>query len=424
MRRAKPGLEIGTLLLATTLTLVPLSLVWSQDTDRILVMADIHGDFAAATAMLERTGIVDDELGWMGSDATFVQTGDSTDRGPEVRRVLDLLMSLDRDAPDDQVVVLLGNHEHSNIIGNLVDVTGADYESFADSESESRRQEAFLEFVDYQERRAERLGSEPMAPTAESEQAWMDAHPLGFIEHREAFGPDGEYGRWLRDRPTVAKLGETLFLHAGISPALAELSIDEINARVRDEIRAFDQSFQYLVSRGMALPFFTLQELLEAAREALEVLNGTTDPEKRDSEEQRDVQVMGGLLSLGGWLTIHPEGVLWYRGYNNWSDEEGAVQIEQLLERYDVEHIVVGHTPQLPAQIRVRFGGSLYLADTGMLSSYYRGGRASMLEIRGDVFRAIYLDEGARLIEPPRVGSVPIPFGPAARSPLTSIPAP
>ena len=235
MLRAKSCLKISTLFVAIALTLAPLPQLWGQDTDRVLVMADIHGNFSAATALLERTGIVDDELNWVGGEATFVQTGDSTDRGPEVRRVLDLLMSLDRDAPDGQVVVLLGNHEHSNIIGNLVDVTAADYASFADSESESRREEAFEDYVDFRERRSERLGNAPVATTEEFEQAWMEVHPLGFLEHREAFGPDGEYGRWLRDRPTVVKLGETLFLHAGISPALSGLSIDEINTRVRDE---------------------------------------------------------------------------------------------------------------------------------------------------------------------------------------------
>ena len=196
------------------------------------------------------------------------------------------------------------------------------------------------------------------------------------------------------------KLGQTLFLHAGIHPSLTGLSIDEINARVSDEIRAFDQSFEYLVSRGIALPFFTLEELLEAAGEALDAANRSRDAEQRDSEEQREVQILDGLLSMGGWMTIHPDGILWYRGYSDWSEEEGTSQIEQLLDSYDVEHIVVGHTPQLPGEIRVRFDGRLYLADTGMLSSYYRGGRASMLEIRDGVFRIIYLDDTARMMRP------------------------
>ncbi len=400
MYRVKSKFGIGTLLLAIALMWAPVPLLRSQDGERILAMADIHGNFEAAASLLQRNGVIDDALNWVGDKTTFVQTGDFTDRGPEVRRLMDFLISLDGDAPDDSVIVLLGNHESLNIIGDLRDVTAADYASFADSDSESRRQEAFQAYVDFEKRRSERLGKPPVSPTPEIERAWMDAHPPGFLEHREAFGPEGKYGRWIRELSTVAKVDETLFLHAGIHPSLAELSIDEINARVRDEIRAFDQSFEYLVSRGIALSYFTLDELLEAARESLDFANRTNDPENRDSEAQRDVQVLEGLLGLGSWLMVHPDGVLWYRGYSNWSDEEGPAQIEQLLDSYDVEQIVVGHSPQLPGEIRVRFDGRLYLADTGMLSSYYAGGRASMLEIRDGVIRAIYLDAEARLMQP------------------------
>ncbi len=36
------------------------------------------------------------------------------------------------------------------------------------------------------------------------------------------------------------------------------------------------------------------------------------------------------------------------------------------------------------------FGGGVFLIDTGMLSSFYPGGRASALEIQGDEVTAIY----------------------------------
>jgi hypothetical protein len=43
--------------------------------------------------------------------------------------------------------------------------------------------------------------------------------------------------------------------------------------------------------------------------------------------------------------------------------------------------------------IRSRFGGKVFLIDTGMLSTYWQGGRASALEIHaGDKFTAQYLD--------------------------------
>ena len=152
------GLKIGALFIAIGLTLTPFSPVWSQDGGRFLAMADIHGNFLAATSLLQRAGVLDEALQWVGGETTFVQTGDFTDRGPEVRRVMDLLISMEGDAPNDRVIVLLGNHEILNIVGDLRDVTAADYASFADSNSESRRQEAFRAWVDFEKQRAERLG--------------------------------------------------------------------------------------------------------------------------------------------------------------------------------------------------------------------------------------------------------------------------
>ena len=81
---------------------------------------------------------------------------------------------------------------------------------------------------------------------------------------------------------------------------------------------------------------------------------------------------------------MRPDGPLWFRGYDQWTDEEGAAQIGKILEAYDAAHIAVGHTVQKGGRIRPRFGDKVFLIDTGMLSSYYPGGRASALEICGD----------------------------------------
>ena len=58
-----------------------------------------------------------------------------------------------------------------------------------------------------------------------------------------------------------------------------------------------------------------------------------------------------------------------------------------------MKRIVVGHTPQPNGEIRRRFGGKVFLIDTGMLSNYFKGGKASALEISKDSIRAIYIDK-------------------------------
>jgi hypothetical protein len=90
---------------------------------------------------------------------------------------------------------------------------------------------------------------------------------------------------------------------------------------------------------------------------------------------------------------MREDGPLWFRAYDTWSDAEGSAQMEKILAPYDARHMVVGHTVQKLAHIRCRFEGKVCLIDTGMLSSYWKGGRASALEIVGGTkFIAEYLD--------------------------------
>jgi hypothetical protein len=62
-----------------------------------------------------------------------------------------------------------------------------------------------------------------------------------------------------------------------------------------------------------------------------------------------------------------------------------------MLEAQRARAIVVGHSAY-PGPIRVRFDKTVFLIDTGMQPSYVPTGRASALEIKGDVFTAIYRD--------------------------------
>ncbi len=55
-----------------------------------------------------------------------------------------------------------------------------------------------------------------------------------------------------------------IFLHGGISPNVAKMKLDGINARIRDEIKEFDSAKQYLQEADIILPFFNLQEIRRA----------------------------------------------------------------------------------------------------------------------------------------------------------------
>ncbi len=402
------GAVLCVFLLALVSSLTTMTMA-AEGPARIVALGDIHGAFDELVFILRETKLIDANHRWVGGNATLVVTGDFLDRGPKSREVMDLLMALEKQArkKGGQVIVLLGNHEMMNMTGDLRYVTPADYASFADKRSEKRRETAYQVYVELRKKRAQALNKPPPVFTPETEKEWMEEHPLGFVEHRKAFGPNGQYGRWLRQRPAVAKVGDVVFLHGGISPALASWELEAINKRIKEETRAFDAYKQYLVRQKLILPFFALNETTSAARAELEARE--TEAKQRAAEadkvvepteqEEKHLRILGSFLVYGGWLSIHPDGPLWFRGFANWSEDTGASHIADLLGKYGASDFVVGHTPQQDGRIHTRFGRKVFLIDTGMLASYYPGGQASALEIQNGIFTAISLGQQTVLLD-------------------------
>jgi hypothetical protein len=366
-----------------------------NSTPLLVAIGDVHGDFEDFCSMLRRVGLIDEQRHWTGGNTTFLQLGDLIDRGPKPRQVLDLMLSLDEQSAKagGRVVALLGNHEMMNLMGDLRYVTVGNYASFVDSESENRRQTAFQKYFEWRKAHPQLLAelNQPVLPETEAE--WMTRHPRGFIEHRAAFSPTGIYGRWLRQRFAIVKIGGVIFLHGGINPDLTSVGLDQINDRIRGEINQYDEARQYLADENVLLPFFTLQEAIAVAQAEL-----TAERKQRaNSNDTRQTRIEQ-FLALGGWLCVREDGPLWYRGYDQWSEEEGAPRVEKILAAYNATNIVVGHTVQKTARIRPGFGGRIVFIDTGMLSSYYHGGKPSALEINEDrKFTAVYLDQQVAL---------------------------
>ena len=367
-----------------------------EPSQSLVAIGDVHGDFDDFVAILQHIGLIDKQDHWTGGKTTLVQVGDILDRGPKPRQVMDLLIALESEAgpAGGRVVSLLGNHEMMNIMGDLRYVTPVNFASFADSDSEKRQKSAYEEYAKWRNKHPELVAELPQ-PMELTEAEWMARHPLGYVEQREAFSPKGEYGKWLRGHYALAEIGGEIFLHGGIHPDLARMKVDALNSRIRDEIKQFDTTKQYLQDEGVILPFFNMQEVVNAAQAEVIAERKSLVP----ASPERQSKILD-FLKYGEWLSVKPDGPLWFRGYDQWSDSEGAAQIDKILAAYKVAHIVVGHTVQRSGRIRPRFGNKVFLIDTGMLSSYYPGGRASALEICGDAeFTARYMDQQAVLID-------------------------
>jgi hypothetical protein len=352
---------------------------------RIVVVGDVHGSAGGLSTILQRAGLVDAQQKWIGGNAILVQTGDVTDRGTDVKAALDLLMAIEPQAAaaGGRVHALMGNHEAMNMLGETRDATAEIFRTFADAESERRRDKAHADH-----RKIDKA-------VAGDQGAWMTAHPLGFVEYREAFKPNGRYGKWLRSRPVLAEINGTVFMHAGLNPATAPGSLDDVNRRARQEIAAWDEAVRWLEQRRAVMSFATLTEVISAADKRLQQIAPRIKSGEQTDEDIETARVLVPVVQIDKSSLFEPNGPLWFRGFAQWSDADGAPQMAALLKKYRVKRFVSAHTPLTAAQYRIqrRFGGSLFLIDTGMLDGkYFPGGRPSALELVDDAATAIYED--------------------------------
>lgn len=302
------------LLLSVAVLQVPETPVTAAPATRVVAVGDVHGGFDEFVRLLQDAGVVNQRRQWSGGKTHLVQTGDVVDRGAHSRRVLDLLMALERQAvkAGGRVHALLGNHEVMNIVGDLRYVSDEEYAAFRTYDSAALRDRAFEQLADPARRH----------DPAYREQ-WEAERPLGWVEHRLAFGRDGKYGRWLRQRDVVAVVGNSLFVHGGLSPKYGDVPTDTLNATVRDEL---------------------------------------SDP----------ARVEGGMA-------LDEQGPLWYRGLALEPEATLRPHVDALLARHGVARIVVGHTVT-PGAVIPRVDGKVVLIDVGLSEGYGKGEAALVVE--------------------------------------------
>jgi len=318
-------------------------------TERVVAIGDVHGAHDQFVAILRAAGLIDARQRWSGGKAVLVQTGDLVDRGQDSRKVIELVRRLERDAraAGGQVIALTGNHEFMRLAGDWRYVSPGEYEAFRDGGSAELRETAETRAAAANAERA-RAQKQPFDAAAFKEQFFREV-PLGFIEMQQAFAAGTTYGDWLRARPAVARVNGVLFLHGGISDAVAGLGCEGVNDRVAREMKT--------------LP---------------------GDPAK-----------VAAMFSSG------ESGPLWYRGLAQEPEAAFAPMLDSILGRMHARAIVIGHTPT-PGRIATRFAGRVVQIDAGMLDgTFFPGGVPSALEIDHGVMTAVYLDRREPL------GSVP-----------------
>lgn len=167
---------------------------------KLLALSDIEGNFEALQGLLQAHSVIDQNLKWSFGDGHLVLVGDFVDRGIDVAAVLWLIYKLEAEALQQggQVHFILGNHEILNLQGNFHYAKGK-YKKLASL-----------------------IGVEDDAQD----------------NNRLLYSLQSHLGQWLRSKNCIEKIGNQIFVHAGLSPEILkfDLSISQINNLVRQNL--------------------------------------------------------------------------------------------------------------------------------------------------------------------------------------------
>ncbi|MBK8552249.1 MAG: metallophosphoesterase [Ignavibacteria bacterium] len=255
--------------------------------DKMLIVSDIEGNFTGFKMILTAAGVVNNELDWTFGNGHVVLPGDFFDRGINVTECLWLIYKLETEAERQggKVHFILGNHELMNLKNDLRYVR-AKYFANADSLK---------------------------------------------LDYKNWYEENSELGKWLRSKNSIEKIGDFLFMHAGLSKDFPgdSLSLTEINNNIRASI---DKTF----NKG------------EASKD----------------------------------IFIGSNGPLWYRGIVK--ETETQEEVEKTLTAFNASKMILGHT--IVDQIKYLYNNRVIAIDLDHQENADKGVMYALWYENGDFF--------------------------------------
>jgi len=317
--------------------------------ERIIVVGDLHGDYENFIKILKGTGIVDPDLHWAAEKTHLVQTGDIMDRYNDARKILDLLIRLEKEAAEagGMVHVLLGNHEELNLTGvvfsgNLDYVTLDQFISFLPERYRKHQEDLLAKKI-----QSLRARHSPTRSEDAISEFWNSLKNDSSAQKLYVLNLNDEYGPWLRRLNVAIKINDVIFVHGGISEKYSKWGLKEINDRYRLE----------------------LADICRALR---------------NSAPPRIIQPS---------IVYRSDSPLWYRELATVPEVDLKEEVDTILDNLGAKTMIIAHTPNIaktPKDMQ-RFGGKVWIVDTG-ISRVYRG-PASALIIQNGYFNVWGLDD-------------------------------
>lgn len=223
---------------------------------RLLMVSDMEGEFDKFVALMQSQGVMDEGLHWRFGDGHVALVGDFVDRGEQMVPLLWLIYRLEGEAQraGGCVHYVLGNHEQLGMAGRT------------------------------------KYWPRHLVATAQA---------LGDDGNERIFSGSSVLGAWLRSKPVIARVGDHLLVHGGVSRKFLDLQLD-------------------------------IEAANTAARPYL------------DAERSSLPAAVQPLLGRNG--------VTWYRGMalpdeERYAEEKDAVgHLRQVVARYGVKRVAIGHS--------------------------------------------------------------------------------
>jgi hypothetical protein len=310
---------------------------------RVVAVGDLHGDYDRFVFILANpgVGIIDENLRWAAGSTHLVQLGDIMDRGPDARKIMDLLMRLEKEAEESggMVHVLIGNHEEMNITGIALDypqyVTPEQFVSFLPGEVRRSREAAYIAKLPRDRRRQAEADGLDLGTDDALRAYWQNV-----IRHdREARlayvnNFNDLYGSWLLTKNTVIKINDVVYTHGGINEHYSKRPLRETNDLMRKELKEF--------------------------RDRIKNPHRFLKPFKPK-------------------LVYASDGPVWFRGLATQTEGSAQAEVDRILDNLGARAIVVGHSylalneggsPIATLETVSRFGGKVFVIDTGISEVY------------------------------------------------------
>ena len=350
-----------------------------SDVETVVVIGDSHGAYGNLLEVLKKTTMLDDQARWIGGKAHLVSLGDFLGRGPESRKIMDLLMSLQAQAREKggRVHVLIGNDELMSMVSDTTDTSVAEFRSYLDLESAEARE-------------AEQLRYEAL-PGEQRQTSFDEKFPPGFFGHQLAMSDKGVYGAWLRTLPYMIVINDMAMVHGGLPEMVAQLGLESTNQQLGDMFRRYETSWKNLAATLELEGYTGYAKRIEVARAIPE-------------------SVAGEFVQAANAELFNPAGPVWAWEESLCVPLTVEDTLQAAMEKLGVKRVVIGHAVTPDHQVSTRFDGRVVMVDTGMLSSVYTGGRGSALVVKSGTMSAYYTDQeqaGQVAEMPRRVGGRP-----------------